>query len=227
MDQLKTKYILIDKPAGWTSFDVVAKTRSIIKSETGKRVKVGHTGTLDPFATGLLIILIGSATKSAQEYSKLDKTYEVEMTLGQTSSTGDPEGELTKISTRAPEQNEIEQTLENFVGEVEQIPPKFSAIKVGGKRAYQLARAGKEVNIEPRKVLIRKIELTSYVYPKVLFTCHVSSGTYVRTLCEDIGKQLKTGAYCSALRRTKVGDFDIKDAQNLQNLDISAIMKFN
>lgn len=199
--------------------------RSIIKKETGQRVKVGHTGTLDPFATGLMVILVGDATRDAQKYSKLDKTYEVEMTLGQTSSTGDPEGELTKISTQAPELKEIEQTLKSFAGEIEQIPPKFSAIKVDGKRAYQLARAGKEVKIDPRKVLIHKIELTSYDYPKVLFNCQVSSGTYVRSLCEDIGNKLNTGAYCSALKRTKVGKFDIKDAIPIDGLTYESIQK--
>lgn len=219
------KILLIDKPVGWTSFDVVAKIRGQQKKQTGNKVKVGHCGTLDPFATGLLVILVGSATKKAQEYSKLDKVYEVEMTLGSTSSTGDPEGELTKISTRAPKQDEIEKTLNSFVGEIEQIPPKFSAIKVNGKRAYELARAGKEVKIEPRKVLIYSISNIKYDYPKVLFTCHVSSGTYVRTLCEDVGAKLKTGAYCSALSRTKVGNFDVNDAVTIEDFSNSDVSK--
>lgn len=186
---------------------------------------MGHAGTLDPFATGLLIVLVGSATKDAQKYSKLDKTYEVEMTLGQNSSTGDPEGELSQISTRVPELSEIEQALKNFEGEIEQIPPKYSAIKVDGKRAYKLARAGKEVKIEPRKVLISQIKLNNYNYPKVLFSCEVSSGTYVRTLCEDIGAKLGSGAYCSALIRTKVGEFELIDANDVNELNFETLQK--
>lgn len=203
---------LIDKPADWTSFDVVAKIRGILKRETGRRIKVGHTGTLDPLATGLMVVVVGSYCKRASEFSKLDKTYVVTMKLGEISTTGDEEGEKKAASNKEPTAEEIELALTSFIGESMQTPPMYSAIKIGGKRAYKLAREGKEVVIEPRPILINSTVLNSYDYPFVQFTADVSSGTYIRSLVEDIGKTLETGAYMSGLRRTKVGQFDIKDA---------------
>jgi tRNA pseudouridine55 synthase len=212
-------YLLIDKPAGWTSHDVVAKVRSILKKETGQKIKVGHTGTLDPFATGLLVIVVGSYTKRAAEFSKLDKTYEAEVTLGATSTTGDPEGEIKKsrewrVESRekTPPREELEKVLKSFMGEIEQTPHAFSAIKVDGQRAYKLARAGKEVVLEPRKVKVYSIENVDYNYPKLKFTAKVSSGTYIRSLAEDIGQKLGTGAYLSDLRRTQVGEYKLKNS---------------
>lgn len=203
-------YLLIDKPAGWTSFDVVAKIRGQLKKETGKKVKAGHTGTLDPFATGLLIIVTGSYTKKASEFSKLDKTYEAELTLGSVSSTGDTEGEITKKSDKKPTSAEINDVLSQFTGEIQQVPHKFSAIKIGGQRAYKLARAGEKVVLEPRKVTIHSVENVKYDYPTLKFTASVSSGTYIRSLAEDIGEKLGTGAYLCSLRRISVGQFDVK-----------------
>jgi tRNA pseudouridine55 synthase len=205
--------LLIDKPKGWTSFDVVAKVRGVVKRETGqKKPKVGHTGTLDPLATGLLVLCLGTYTKRAQELSKLDKTYDVTMLLGSTSTTGDEEGEKTKLSDLVPPHEEAEDAIKQFVGEIEQTPPPYSAIKVNGQRAYKLARAGKEVVLEPRKVTIHAIENIEYTYPEIKFTATVSSGTYIRTLVEDIGNILGTGAYMTDLRRTKVGNFSIQQA---------------
>lgn len=205
--------LLIDKPKGWTSFDVVAKIRGIIRKQTGqKKPKVGHTGTLDPLATGLMIVVVGKYTKRAEEFSKLDKVYEVVMRLGQTSTTADDEGEKTVVSDVKPELTEIQEALRSFVGDIRQIPPIFSAMKVNGQRAYKLARAGKEVRLEPRPVTIHSIELTGYRYPEVKFTAHVSSGTYIRSLVVDIGEKLGTGAYMSDLRRSKVGGFDLGQA---------------
>ena len=208
--------LLIDKPAGWTSFDVVNYVRKIAAGREGKKpkqVKVGHSGTLDPFATGLLIVLIGKEyTRCAGEFSKLGKTYEVTMQLGETSSTGDPEGEIKLISKRVPDEQEIHTAFELFTGEIEQTPPAYSAIKVNGQRAYKLARAGKEVTIEPRKVTVSSIDLITYDYPVVKFTADVSSGTYIRTLTEDIGAKLGTGAYTTILRRTSIGQFSITNA---------------
>jgi tRNA pseudouridine55 synthase len=210
--------LLVDKPAGWTSFDVVNYVRKQVAAAEGqkpKSVKVGHTGTLDPFATGLLILLIGKDyTKRAGEFSKLDKTYEVTMRLGQTSTTGDPEGEISPISDKQPTETELRAALKRFVGTIEQVPPAYSAIKVNGQRAYKLARAGKEVIIEPRKITINSLKLTNYTYPEAKFTADVSSGTYIRTLVEDLGHALGTDAYTSALRRTRVGDYDLAAAQN-------------
>jgi tRNA pseudouridine55 synthase len=209
--------ILIDKPSGWSSFDVVAKVRGILKGEAEKKVKVGHTGTLDPLATGLMIVVVGSYCKRASEFSKLDKTYEVTMKFGETSTTGDEEGEKTAVSDMQPSDSEVKAALEAFVGESMQTPPAFSAIKVGGKRAYKLAREGKEVVIEPRTVRINSIVLTKYEYPFVKFTADVSSGTYIRSLVEDIGNKLETGAYMSNLCRTRVGQFDMENAVPVAN----------
>lgn len=209
--------LLIDKPKGWTSFDVVAKVRGIIRRETGlKKPKVGHTGTLDPLATGLLVLVVGKYTKRVPELSKADKTYEVTMKLGEVSSTGDDEGEKTLVSDMQPSEKEVMRAVKGFVGDIEQIPPAYSAIKVNGQRAYKLARAGKEVKIEPRKVKIYEIDAIAYDYPAVRFTAKVSSGTYIRSLVEDIGKELETGAYMSDLRRTQVGEFTIEKSKSVE-----------
>ena len=239
--------LLVDKPKGWTSFDVVAKVRSILRTATrnqqlvnsnnklisnssllvssSPKVKVGHTGTLDPLASGLLVILIGKYTKKAPELTKLDKTYKVTMKLGQTSTTGDSEGTITVPISVRPDINrvQIKKVFREFIGEDLQTPPAYSAIKVNGQRAYKLARQGKEVKLEPRKVTIYNIQLIDYSYPEVKFTAKVSSGTYIRSLVEDIGNKLGTGAYMSDLRRTKVGKFDIKDAITMDSISSEII----
>lgn len=217
--------LLIDKPKGWTSFDMVAKVRNQLKKEVGHKVKVGHTGTLDPLATGLLVLTIGSYCKRAAEFSKLDKTYEVTMKLGFTSVTGDEEGKKTKISIRRPDRKEIDSAIEQFTGNIQQTPPAYSAIKVNGQRAYKLAREGKEVTLEPRIVTIYEIKNTAYDYPEIRFTAKVSSGTYIRSLVEDIGKTLGTGAYMSDLRRTQVGDFSLVNSLPIQELNTEALAK--
>lgn len=212
--------LLIDKPSGWTSFDVVAKVRGIIKRKTGlKKPKVGHTGTLDPLATGLLVLVVGDYCKRAGEFSKLDKTYEVTMRLGQTSTTGDDEGIKTEVSDMQPPKEAVTNALKRFTGEIEQIPPAYSAIKIDGQRAYNLARAGKTVTLEPRQVTIYSLNLTDYTYPDVKFTSEVSSGTYIRSLVADLGQHLGTGAFMPQLRRMAVGDFDINQALNMEELD--------
>lgn len=204
--------VLVDKPAGITSFGVVARVRRRLSEQLGKKAKVGHTGTLDPFATGLMIIVTGKECRNAMSYSKLDKEYEAVIRLGQTSSTGDPEGEITNVSTDIPTRDAVEAALEPFRGEITQRPPKFSAIKINGRRAYDLARKGEAVEIPERQVTIFELELLDYTYPDVRIRTHVSSGTYIRSLAEDIGNVLGTGAYCADLRRTKVGEWDIEDA---------------
>jgi len=215
--------LLIDKPKEWTSFDVVNKVRrmaqhSELNTSNKKRFPVGHTGTLDPLATGLLVLLLGTYTKEAPGLTKLDKTYDVTMRLGQTSTTGDLEGEITDISSEQPSQEAVEQALQQFVGDIMQVPPAFSAIKINGQRAYKLARNGKQPVLEARPVHIEQIQFVEYGYPFVRFTAEVSSGTYIRSLVEDLGKVLGTGAYMSDLRRTKVGQFDIKDALQMDDL---------
>ena len=205
--------LLIDKPAGMTSFGVVARIRRRLSQQLGRKAKVGHTGTLDPFATGLMIIVTGKECRNAQQYSKLDKVYEATVRLGHTSTTGDPEGELSDVSAREPSVEEVQRALKGFVGEITQRPPQFSAIKIGGRRAYDLARKGEVVEMPERQVTVFSLELLEYAYPDVHIRVHVSSGTYIRTLAEDIGKVLETGAYCSALRRTKVAEYSIENAQ--------------
>lgn len=219
--------LLIDKPAGWTSFDVVAKIRGLRRaalktdgiSPTKRQLRVGHAGTLDPFATGLLIILLGESTKRSDEFLKQDKTYEATFTLGLTSSTGDPEGELTAHGTNRPTLPEVEAAAESFVGTITQTPPAYSAIKINGQRAYKLARKGQEVAIRTRQVTIHSLEIINYDYPELKIRTHVSSGTYIRSLAEDIGKKLGTGAYCSQLRRTVIGKVSITDAQQIDSID--------
>jgi tRNA pseudouridine55 synthase len=212
--------ILVDKPAAMTSFGVVARVRRVLSQTLGKKVKVGHTGTLDPFATGLMIIVTGKECKNAQNYSKLDKVYEAIICLGQTSTTGDPEGEITDISGRQPSKEEIETTLKKFTGKIQQQPPAFSAIKINGQRAYKLARKGETVEMPIREVEIYSLELINYAYPELKIRTHVSSGTYIRTLAEDIGKVLETGAYCSELRRISISNWQVKDSKTLSELGI-------
>lgn len=210
--KLPDEIVLVDKPIGWTSFDVVAKIRSNYSKQYGKKVKVGHAGTLDPLATGLLIVLVGRATKKQDQFMKLDKVYEVDITLGQTSSTDDEEGKKKKVSSMQPSTDDVLAALEVFKGEIQQIPPAFSAIKVDGKRAYKLARAGQEVHIKPRQVTIYSITDVVFNYPKLSFTTKVSSGTYIRSLARDIGEKLGTGAYMSGLRRTSIGEYNVQDS---------------
>ena len=212
--------VLIDKPTGMTSFGVVVRVRRVLTEQAGRKVKVGHTGTLDPFATGLMILVTGKKCREAEHYTKLDKWYEAQIVLGQTSSTGDPEGELAAVSDRRPTEAEIGAVLERFTGEIQQVPPVFSAIKIDGQRAYKLARQGKEVNMPSRNVTIYSLELISYEYPHMNIRTHVSSGTYIRTLAQDIGEALGTGAYCRELRRTKIAEYDIADAKTLADLGI-------
>lgn len=207
--------LLIDKPAGMTSFGVVARVRRQLSQLAGKKVKVGHTGTLDPFATGLMVIVVGSYCKRAAEFSKLDKTYEATMRLGQTSTTGDPEGEISPVSNRQPSRAQLEQALQQFRGVITQTPPAFSAIKINGQRAYKLARAGKEVDMPSRTVTVRRLELKGYAFPEAAISCDVSSGTYIRTLVQDIGQTLGVGAYTKTLRRTAVALWDVSQATQL------------
>ncbi len=221
--------LLIDKPKTWTSFDVVNYVRKIVAGAQGtkpKNTKVGHCGTLDPLATGLLILVIGKEyTRRAGEFSKLDKVYEVTMKLGQTSTTGDDEGEKTAVSDTVPDEKAILAALEQFTGQIMQTPPQFSAMKINGQRAYKLARAGKAVELEARPVTIHSNELTTYDYPYVKFTSHVSTGTYIRSLVQDLGETLGTGAYMSDLRRTRVGTFNITSSLPTEGITAELIQK--
>jgi len=210
--------ILIDKPSHMTSFGVVARVRRQLTVAAGHKVKVGHTGTLDPFATGLMILVVGKECKNAGNYSKLDKIYEATIRLGETSSTGDPEGEITPVSDTEPTEAALLEALEGFRGEIQQTPPIFSAIKINGQRAYKLARRGEEIEMPVRTVTVHSLELIDYTYPELKIRTHVSSGTYIRTLAADIGQMLGTGAYCTQLRRTQISTWSVTDADTSYDL---------
>lgn len=219
--------LLVDKPTLWTSFDVVNYVRKIIAQSEDKKprqIKVGHIGTLDPMATGLLVLLIGKEyTRQAQKLAKLDKSYRVTMTLGETSSTGDGEGIISLGSKNRPTTLEVKRQLEAFSGQQSQVPPIYSAIKINGRRAYQLARQGKEPIMKPRSIQVNRLQLFNYEYPKVIVEIDVSSGTYIRSLVEAIGQALGTGAYTSQLRRTKVGKFSVDKSLVVENLSSATI----
>ena len=222
---INKEVLLIDKPAGISSFGVVAKVRRKLSEEVGvdengkrKKIKVGHTGTLDPFATGLLILLVGKGTKRSNDFLKLDKEYKAVIRLGATSTTGDPEGEISVLENIVePGFEAISEVVSGFVGKIQQRVPNFSAVKINGRRAYDLARKGIEVEMPVRQVEIFSIDILSYKFPELKIRCYVSSGTYIRTLGEDIGKKLGVGGYLTELRRTKVGKFSVDDAEKLEN----------
>lgn len=206
--------ILIDKPLEWTSFQVVNKLRWHIRKKFNiKKIKVGHAGTLDPLATGLLIICTGKFTKKIDEYQGQIKEYTGEITLGATTPSYDLETEINaKFPTAHISEEKIYEATEQFVGEIEQKPPLFSAIKKEGKRLYELAREGKTTEIKSRKIAIYAFEITKIDLPKVNFRVVCSKGTYIRSLAYDFGVALNSGAHLSALRRTKIGEFNVNKA---------------
>ena len=212
----------IYKPAGPTSHDIVDKIRKI----TGIK-KVGHAGTLDPFAEGVLIILIGKATKLQLKFMDMDKTYIGTLKLGEVSDTYDIMGKIKSSSfanlptgkARAPEDKQILKTLKTFIGEIEQVPPIYSAIKIKGKKAYELARKGIKPKLKPRKVKIYDIKILKYKWPYLKIQVKCGKGTYIRSLAHDLGRKLGCGAYLEKLIRTKIGKFDSKNANNLEKLN--------
>ena len=211
--------LLINKPLTWTSFQVVNKLRWNIrqKFELGK-IKVGHAGTLDPLATGLLIICTGNFTKKIDEYQAQIKEYTGEITLGATTPSYDLETEVDETFPVDHITSElIEETAKQFVGDIAQIPPMFSAIKMAGVRMYDLARQGKTREIQSRKITIETFEITNISLPKVQFRIVCSKGTYIRSLAYDFGKALNSGGHLSQLRRTKIGNFNVKDAVEIED----------
>jgi len=210
------KVILIDKPLNWTSFQVVNKLRWAIRKQFEiKKIKVGHAGTLDPLATGLLIICTGKFTKKINEYQAKIKEYEGTFTLGATTPSYDLETEIDKTYPINHITEElIYKTTQQFVGEINQKPPLFSAIKKDGKRLYELARKGETTEIEARKITIHNFEITKINFPEINFRVVCSKGTYIRSLAYDFGTALNSGAHLSNLRRTKIGDFNVINAIN-------------
>ena len=209
--------IVINKEKGCTSHDIVYKIRKMFNT------KVGHTGTLDPNATGVLPILLGKGTKISKYLIEHDKEYEVVLQLGVKTTTADEEGEIIEekeVLKESLEQLKIERILKSFIGKIEQMPPKYSAIKVNGRKLYEYARKGQEVEIKPREVEIYNIEITNIQKEKkqIEFKVSCSKGTYIRTLCEDIAEKMRTVGYMKELKRTKVGNFNIKQAITLEQL---------
>ena len=206
--------LVVDKPVGMTSHDVV----EAIRRGTGIR-RAGHTGTLDPRASGVLVILIGPAVRLSEYVSASDKRYQAIIRLGSSTDTFDAEGKFTRTNepVNATEE-QFEKILKTFEGEIEQTPPPYSAVKVGGRRAYDMARQGEEVELAPRKIQVHHLEVLEWAPPEVVVDVHCSSGTYVRSLANDIGTQLGTGAYLVGLRRTKSGRFSLRDATPLRKL---------
>ena len=208
------KVLLIDKPLNWTSFQVVNKIRWLIKQQFGlKKIKVGHAGTLDPLATGLLILCTGKFTKKIETYQAQVKEYTGTITLGATTPSFDLETEVDHTyDTSNLSETEIQQNTQHFIGEIQQRPPVFSALKKDGKRLYEYAREGEKVEIPTRTVTISEFEITKIDLPNVKFRVVCSKGTYIRSLAHDFGKKLNNGAHLSELRRTKIGDFYVENA---------------
>jgi tRNA pseudouridine55 synthase len=207
-------FLNIDKPAGMTSRDVVNR---VVKFTQTRRV--GHAGTLDPLATGVLVVAVEKATRLVEYVQQQPKTYEAEFLLGQSSDTDDIEGRIDhRPVTVPPTRAEIEEVLSRFQGEIVQLPPKYSALKIGGRAAYDLARKGMEVELKPRPVRIDSIELTGFDYPRVELTVSCGSGTYIRSIARDLGEALGVGGLMSRLRRTAVGVFQVADAVGLERL---------
>lgn len=214
--------LLFDKPLGWTSFQLVNKVRWLIRKSCHiKKIKVGHAGTLDPLASGLLIICTGKFTKKIEEFQGQEKEYTGTFTLGATTPSYDMETEVDETfdTDHISEENIYGATFE-FIGEINQVPPVFSALKKDGKRLYEYARAGENVEIPSRKVEITEFEITAIRFPEVDFRVVCSKGTYIRSLANDFGKTLGTGAYLSSLRRTKIGGFLVENA-----FDVTAFEK--
>jgi len=214
----KGKVLLVDKPLDWTSFDIVNKLRySILKHYDVKKFKVGHAGTLDPLATGLLIVCVGKATKTINEFQNLDKEYTGTFTLGATTPSYDKETAINQqFETSHIDEKLILETAQSFLGKQKQIPPIFSAIKKNGKKMYEHARKGESVKMEARDIEITEFEITKISLPEVSFRLRVSKGTYIRSIAYDFGKALQSGAYLSSLRRTKIGNFSVDDAVTYQ-----------
>lgn len=206
--------LLVDKPAGWTSHDVVGRLRRI----TGQR-RIGHSGTLDPMATGLLVVFLGRATRAVEFAEGHDKAYTALLRPGVVTDTLDTTGNVLETSPERPERAALEAALEAFRGEIEQLPPMYSAIKLGGKKLYEIARAGGEVERQPRPVTIYNLECTGEREGDFILEVECSKGTYIRTLCDDIGRALGCGACMSGLRRTRAGGFDVKDALTLEEIE--------
>jgi tRNA pseudouridine55 synthase len=220
-DFQKGEVLLINKPSGWTSFDVVNKIRFLLRGHTGiRKIKVGHAGTLDPLATGLLILCTGKFTKRIEEFQGLEKEYTGTFFIGATTPSFDRETEKDReYETGHITEGLLYDATKQFIGVIDQVPPVFSAIRVKGKRAYKMARDNEEVKLQARKVTVHSFELTNIDLPEVAFRISCSKGTYIRSIARDFGKALNSGAYLNSLYRTKIGSFNIKDALTIEQFE--------
>jgi tRNA pseudouridine55 synthase len=211
--------LLINKPFRWTSFDAVNKIRWMLQKKLGlKKLKVGHAGTLDPLATGLLIVCTGKFTKKIEEFQAFEKEYTGTITLGSTTPSYDLETEINaRYDFSAIKEEQLFQATQQFLGEIEQVAPLYSAKKIDGVRAYNIAREGKVAEIKPNKIKISEFTLTAVRMPEVDFKIRCSKGTYIRSIAHDFGRALENGAHLSALCRTKIGDFDLKNSMEMSD----------
>jgi tRNA pseudouridine55 synthase len=225
-DFLSGEILLLDKPYGWTSFDVVNKVRYAIRKDLGiKKIKIGHAGTLDPLATGLLILCTGKFTKKIEEFIGYDKEYTGTFILGATTPSYDLETEIDKTyPTDHLTEELIRDAVRQFTGETEQVPPLFSAKKIGGRRAYKFARNEEEIELKPHRIRISAFEINGVSLPEVQFRIACSKGTYIRALARDLGTALNTGAYLSSLCRNRIGPYYLRDAYQIE--EILKILKF-
>lgn len=215
--------LLIDKPLRWTSFDVVNKLKYAIKQHFGvKKFKIGHAGTLDPLATGLLIVCVGKCTKQIPQIQSYQKQYEGTFTIGATTASYDLEKQPENFQPyQHLTKTEIEQVRQQFCGKLQQIPPIFSAVKVDGKRAFDLARKGKEINIEAKEITIYDFQIQNIQLPEIQFSIQCSKGTYIRSIARDFGNALGCGAYLSSLRRTHIGQYSLENPFDFSSLIIN------
>jgi tRNA pseudouridine55 synthase len=208
--------LIVDKPIGPTSHKIV----SIVRNGTGIR-KVGHAGTLDPRASGVLVLCLGSATRLSEYLSNSSKCYHAVITFGSSTRTYDADGEITRHTGQVPDLEVITKALQDFIGEIQQVPPPYSAIKVQGKKAYELARRGQEPDLEPRRVIIESLDVAGFNPPELTLQVECSAGTYIRSLAHDLGEKLSTGAHLSGLRRTRAGPFTLQDTVSFSILEES------
>jgi tRNA pseudouridine55 synthase len=220
VDFMRGEILVLNKPLDWTSFDLVNKVRNMLcKSLNVKKLKVGHAGTLDPKATGVMVLCTGKYTKQIDNIQAVEKEYIALLKVGATTPSYDLETEeFEKFPTSHITLEMIENVLTSFVGSIEQIPPAFSAVKVDGKRAYQFARKGKEIELKPKLLVIKEIELISFEMPVLELRIVCSKGTYIRALARDIGQALNSGAYLIGLKRTRIGDYSINQSIDLAEL---------
>lgn len=211
-------FLNIYKPKGMSSFDVIR----FLRKQTGIK-KMGHIGTLDPAAEGVLVVALEQATKLIEFMMDHDKKYEAEITLGKKSNTYDAEGEIVKVSSQKPKEEEIEKIVKTFVGEIDQAPPVYSALKIDGERAYKRARAGEEIEMKKRKVQVHSIEIIEYKYPVLKLNIHCGKGTYIRSIAHDIGEKLEVGAYLSFLKRTAIDTFIVEKSHTLEDIEENGI----